>query len=62
MRSLSKAILDAGRETRRLPLTLAVIILVIVATLTMSLLLNRPSHIGDGITFRSVPAAAPTRA
>jgi hypothetical protein len=62
MRTLSKAILDAGRETRRLPLTLAVIILVIVATLTMSLLLNRPSHIGDGITFRSVPAAAPTRA
>ena len=62
MRTLSKAIFDAGRETRRLPLTLAVIILVIVATLTMSLLLNRPSHIGDGITFRSVPAAAPTRA
>jgi hypothetical protein len=61
MRTLSKAILDAGRETRRLPLTLAVIILVIVATLTMSLLLNRPSHMGDGITLRSVPAAAPTR-
>ena len=35
MRTLSKAILDAGRETRRLPLTLAVIILVIVATLTI---------------------------
>ena len=60
MRTLSKAILDAGRETRRLPLTLAVIILVIVATLTMSLLLSRPNHIGDGITLR-VPAAAPTR-
>jgi hypothetical protein len=62
MRTLSKAILDAGRETRRLPLTLAVIILVIVATLTMSLLLSRPNHIGDGITQHSVPAAAPTRA
>jgi hypothetical protein len=61
MRTLSKAILDAGRETRRLPLTLAVIILVIVATLTMSLLLSRPNHIGDGIT-RNVAAAAPTRA
>jgi hypothetical protein len=61
MRTLSKAILDAGRETRRLPLTLAVIILVIVATLTMSLLLSRPNHIGDGITLESVPAAAPTR-
>ncbi len=62
MRTLSKAILDAGRETRRLPLTLAVIILVIVATLTMSLLLNRPSHIGDGITQRSVPSDAAARA
>jgi hypothetical protein len=61
MRTLSKAILDAGRETRRLPLTLAVIILVIVATLTMSLLLSRPNHIGDGITQKIV-AAAPTRA
>jgi Helix-turn-helix domain len=57
MRTLSKAILDAGRETRRLPLTLAVIILVIVATLTMSLLLNRPSHIGDGITQRAAEPA-----
>ncbi len=63
MRTLSKAILEAGRETRRLPLTLAVIILVIVATLAMSLLLDRPSHIGDGITAPGIPAAAaPPRA
>jgi hypothetical protein len=50
LRTLSKAILDATRETRRMPLTLAVIILVIVATLTMSLLLSRPNHGGDGLT------------
>jgi transcriptional regulator with XRE-family HTH domain len=35
---------------RRGPITLAVIILVIVATLTMSYLLRRPSDSGDGIT------------
>jgi hypothetical protein len=48
--TLSRAILDAGRETRRLPLALAVIILVIVATITMSLLLRRPSGGGSPIT------------
>jgi hypothetical protein len=53
LRSLSRAILDAGRESRRMPLTLAVIILVIVATLTMSLLLSRPSHVGDGLSRTS---------
>jgi hypothetical protein len=37
---------------RRGPLTLAVIILVIVATLTMSYLLRRPSYSGDGVTSR----------
>ncbi len=42
---------------RRGPLTLAVIILVIVATLTMSYLLRRPSYSGDGVT-RSESAAA----
>ncbi|HUS67487.1 MAG TPA: helix-turn-helix domain-containing protein [Kofleriaceae bacterium] len=36
---------------RRGPLTLAVIILVIVATLTMSYLLRRPSYSGDGVTL-----------
>lgn len=35
---------------RRGPLTLAVIILVIIATLTMSYLLRRPSYSGDGVT------------
>jgi hypothetical protein len=54
--TLSRAILDAGRETRRLPLTLAVIILVIVATITMSLLLHRPSGGGSPITAISAPA------
>jgi transcriptional regulator with XRE-family HTH domain len=51
IRSFSRAILDAGRETRRMPLTLAVIILVIVATLTMSLLLDPPGQSsGGGVT------------
>ena len=35
---------------RRGAVTLAVIILVIVATLTMSYLLRRPSSVGDGVT------------
>jgi hypothetical protein len=42
---------------RRGPLTLAVIILVIVATLAMSYLLRKPTEGGDGIT--RAPAAAP---
>jgi transcriptional regulator with XRE-family HTH domain len=42
-----------GRGTRRAPLTLAVIILVIIATLTLSLLLRRPSHVGDGLSLSS---------
>lgn len=54
LRSLSRAILDAGRETRRMPLTLAVIILVIVATLTMSLLLSGPSKVGDGLSRAAI--------
>jgi hypothetical protein len=58
--TLSRAILDAGRETRRLPLTLAVIILVIVATITMSLLLHRPSGGGSPVT-QAAPLAT-TRA
>ena len=39
-----------GETGRRGPLTLAVIILVIIATLTMSYLLRRPSYSGDGVT------------
>ncbi len=41
---------DPDRSNRRGPLTLAVIILVIVATLTMSYLLRAPSSSGDGVT------------
>ena len=44
---------------RRGPLTLAVIILVIIATLTMSYLLRRPSYSGDGVTGRD-RAGAPS--
>jgi hypothetical protein len=47
---LTQALTDANRGTRRVSLTLAVIILVIVATLTLSLLLRRPSHVGDGLS------------
>jgi hypothetical protein len=47
---------------RRGPLTLAVIILVIIATLTMSYLLRRPSYSGDGVTRRdgATGSAQPT--
>ncbi len=48
---LTQAMTDANRGTRRVSLTLAVIILVIVATLTLSLLLRRPSHVGDGLSL-----------
>ena|SRR5687768_16742301 len=48
---LTQALTDANRGTRRVGLTLAVIILVIVATLTLSLLLRRPSHVGDGLSL-----------
>jgi hypothetical protein len=44
----------AGRSTGRASLTVAVIILVIVATLTLSLLLRRPSHVGDGVSSIAV--------
>lgn len=40
---------------RRGAVTLAVIILVIVATLTMSYLLRRPSYTGDGVTRQLQP-------
>jgi len=43
--------------THRGPLTLGVIILVIVATLTMSYLLRRPGSSTDGFTLNDVPAA-----
>lgn len=51
------ALTGAGRSTRRMSLTLAVIILVIVATLTLSFLLRRPSHVGDGLSSVHTPSA-----
>jgi helix-turn-helix protein len=48
---LFAALAAAGRGTSRISLTLAVIILVIVATLALSLLLRRPGHVGDGVSF-----------
>ncbi|HKA90778.1 MAG TPA: helix-turn-helix domain-containing protein [Haliangiales bacterium] len=56
--SLLAAISHAGRGISRTSLTLAVIILVIVATLTLSLLLRRPSHVGDGYSARDAAARA----
>ncbi|HUH01897.1 MAG TPA: helix-turn-helix transcriptional regulator [Kofleriaceae bacterium] len=47
---LPPALLDHEDGSRRGALTLAVIILVIVATLTMSYLLRRPSSSGSGVT------------
>jgi hypothetical protein len=55
--SLLAAISQAGRGISRTSLTLSVIILVILATLTLSLLLRRPSHAGDGYSR----TASPTR-
>lgn len=50
---LARSFMDRGEQepgSRKGTVTLAVIILVIVATLTMSYLLRRPSHSGDGVT------------
>jgi cytoskeletal protein RodZ len=48
---IARAIADVGRGTQRVSLPLAVIILVVVATLTMSLLLRRPDRRGDGLSL-----------
>jgi hypothetical protein len=49
---------DIGNGPGRMGLTVAVIILVIVATLTMSLLLRRPGRgVGDGVSVREVSTA-----
>ena len=53
---LPPALLDQERGSRQGGLTLAVIILLIVATLTLSYLMRRPSSTGEGIT--RAPAAA----
>lgn len=56
---LPPSLLDGEEGSSRSTLTLAVIILVIVATLTMSYLLRRPDVSGDGITWqRGAPGAA----
>jgi hypothetical protein len=55
---ISRTISEARRRSRRVPLTLAVIILVIVATLTLSLLLRRPSHVGDGLSLTDQAAGS----
>ncbi len=47
---LPASLMDADDGSRRGALTLAVIILVIVATITMSYLLRRPSSPADGVT------------
>jgi hypothetical protein len=52
---LPQSLLDGDRGTRQGGLTLAVIILLIVATLTLSYLMRRPSSSGEGVT------ALPTR-
>ncbi len=49
---LPPSLLDSDDGSHRGTLTLAVIILVIVATLTMSYLLRRPNVSGDGVTWR----------
>jgi len=45
------------RSARQGGLTLAVIILLIAATLTLSYLMRRPSAAGDGMTRRETPAS-----
>jgi len=46
------------RSSRQGGLTLAVILLLIAATLTLSYLMRRPSASGDGMTWRDAPASA----
>jgi hypothetical protein len=46
---------DGDRSGRQGGLTLAVIILLIAATLTLSYLMRRPSASGDGVTSREAP-------
>lgn len=50
---LPPSLLDSDDGSHRGTLTLAVIILVIVATLTMSYLLRRPNVSGDGVTWQA---------
>lgn len=54
---LPEILREPDQGTRRGTLTLAVIILVIVATLAMSYLLRRPSSSGDGVTVIDAPVS-----
>jgi len=47
------------RSARQGGLTLAVIILLIAATLTLSYLMRRPTPSGNGVTMLSIPSSAP---
>ncbi len=53
---LPPILMDEERSGRQGGLTLAVIILLIVATLTLSYLMRRPSSSGEGVTAREIPA------
>jgi hypothetical protein len=55
--SVYAALADAGRSTGRIGLTVAVIILVVVATLTMSLLLRKPGRTGNGVSYTVTQSA-----
>jgi hypothetical protein len=52
---LPPILMDDERSGRQGGLTLAVIILLIVATLTLSYLMRRPSSSGEGVTERAIP-------
>ncbi len=55
-RSCRPVLLDReDRSARQGGLTLAVIILLIAATLTLSYLMRRPSSSGDGVTQSAAP-------
>jgi hypothetical protein len=56
--SVFEQLARAGRHTSRASLTVAVIILVIVATVTLSLLLRRPGHVGDGLSSIPTPSTS----
>ncbi|MCE9580637.1 MAG: helix-turn-helix domain-containing protein [Deltaproteobacteria bacterium] len=55
---LPPILMDDERSGRQGGLTLAVIILLIVATLTLSYLMRRPNSSGEGVTAREIPTRA----
>jgi hypothetical protein len=52
--SIFTVLANAGRSTSRASLTIAVVILVVVATVALSLLLRRPGHVSDGVSRADV--------